>query len=275
MRLRKQPLNCNLMDWCGDAMATQRMNQVRTDGVAGKEIPALSDGARTVTSSNSDHSVSMYYVEPRLDIQALVNARGTCILDVGCAAGELGHALKKAGATEVLGIELVPEAAALAREKLDQVFVGDVQTLTLPFDEASFDYIIFADILEHTVDPWAVLATYRRYLKPEGQVIASIPNIRFYAIIARLILNRWDYQESGILDATHLRFFTLPTIRGMFQQSGYAIERVESTYRLFEDQSRIGRVGAVVSRLFCRFIAPLMWRHLFTFQYLIVAKKAK
>ena len=217
-----------------------------------------------------------YYLEQRPDLQAIIDARGKRILDVGCAAGEFGYALKMAGAAEVIGIEVSPEAAALARAKLDAVLVGDLQSLKLPLEDASFDCIVFADVLEHTVDPWAVLAAYGRYLKPDGQVIASIPNVRFYAIIARLIFNRWGYRESGILDATHLRFFTLPTIKEMFARAGFRVERVNSVYRLFEDQSRVGRTGALASRWFCRLIAPVIfWRHFFTFQYLVVAKKAQ
>lgn len=225
--------------------------------------------------TSSDRKTADYYLETRPDIQAMVEAGGKRVLDVGCAGGELGRALKQAGAVEVVGIERSTEAAALAKEWLDQVFVSDVENFSLPLNDASFDCIIFADILEHTVDPWSVVASYGRYLKTDGRVVASIPNVRFYAVIARLLFNRWGYRESGILDNTHLRFFTLPTIREMFRQAGYEIERVECKYRLFEDQSRIGRVGAVVSRLFCRFIAPWMWRHFFAFQYLIVAKKAK
>lgn len=256
-------------------MATPGMNQVGRD-VASDARPLRVDGARPATANHSEPRVAPYYLETRPDLQAIVDARGKRILDVGCAAGELGRAFKQAGALEVIGIEVSPEAAALARAKLDRVLVGDVQSLNLPLDEGSFDYIIFADVLEHTVDPWAVLAAYRRYLKPGGQVIASIPNIRFYAIIARLIFNRWGYRESGILDATHLRFFTLPTIKEMFERSGYHIERVHAVYRLFEDQSRIGRVGALASRWFCRLVAPIiLWRHFFTFQYLVVAKQAE
>lgn len=230
---------------------------------------------RQAEFKNAEPKTAAYYLETRPDIQAIVEARGKRILDVGCAAGELGRAFKLAGALEVAGIERSIEAAALAKERLDQVFVSDVEHANLPIEDEAFDWIIFADVLEHTIDPWTALASYRRYLKRDGRVVASIPNVRFYAVIARLIFNRWGYRESGILDSTHLRFFTLPTIRDMFKQAGFEIERVERNYRLFEDQSRVGRVGATVSRLFCRFIAPLIGPHYFTFQYLIVAKKEK
>ena len=233
------------------------------------------DRVTSIEIASTEQKAAEYYLETRPDIQAIVCAEGKRILDVGCAAGELGHALKLAGALEVVGIERSAEAARLAKARLDQVIVSDVESLDLPLDDASFDRIIFADILEHTIDPWSVLASYGRYLKSDGLVIASIPNIRFYAVIARLIFNRWGYSESGILDSTHLRFFTLPTIKEMFERAGYQVERVERNYRLFEDQSRIGRTGALASRLFCRFIAPLVWRHFFTFQYLVVAKKKR
>jgi len=233
------------------------------------------DRVTSIEIASTEQKAAEYYLETRPDIQAIAHAQGKRILDVGCAAGELGHALKLAGALEVVGIERSAEAARLAKTRLDQVLVSDVESFDLPLEEASFDRIIFADILEHTIDPWSVLASYGRYLKSDGLVIASIPNIRFYAVIARLIFNRWGYSESGILDSTHLRFFTLPTIKEMFERAGYQIERVDRNYRLFEDQSRIGRAGALASRLFCRLIAPLVCRHFFTFQYLVVAKKKR
>ena len=224
---------------------------------------------------NSEGKRADYYLDPRPDVQSLVAAHGKRILDVGCAAGELGAALKRAGACEVVGVEASTEAAARARGKLDRVIVGDAASSDLPLDLAGFDYVIFADVLEHMVDPWAALASFGRYLKADGRVVASIPNARFYAVIARLIFNRWGYRESGILDRTHLRFFTWPTIKEMFAGAGLRIERVQPTYRLFEDQSRIGRTGALASRWFCRLIAPLvLWRHFFTFQYLVVARKS-
>src|ERR1044071_4503164 len=105
-------------------------------------------GAGDLTTSGIERKVAAYYLEQRPDLQAIIAARGKRILDVGCAAGEFGYALKLAGASEVIGIEVSPEAAAIAREKLDGVFVGDVQSLSLPLDDASFDCIIFADVLE-------------------------------------------------------------------------------------------------------------------------------
>jgi 2-polyprenyl-3-methyl-5-hydroxy-6-metoxy-1,4-benzoquinol methylase len=239
----------------------------------------LKNESAAAMSREPDAAVSAerndYYFYSRPDVQALIAARGKRILDVGCAAGELGAALKRAGASQVVGIEAAAQAAAQARDKLDRVIIGDAQSTDLPLEQASFDYVIFADILEHLVDPWSALASLTRYLQDDGRVVASIPNARFYAVIARLIFNRWGYRESGILDRTHLRFFTWPTIKAMFEGAGLHIESVRPVYRLFEDQSHVGRVGALTSRWFCRLLAPIiLWRHFFTFQYLIVARKS-
>jgi O-antigen biosynthesis protein len=218
--------------------------------------------------------LGVYFQDPRPDVQAVVAARDKRILDVGCAAGALGQALKAAGAREVIGVERFETAAAQARHVLDAVYVGDIDHFVPPVEEASFDYVIFADVLEHTVDPWQVLERYQRFLKPDGRMVVSLPNIRHYAILGRLLFNRWDYRESGILDRTHLRFFTLPTIRALFAHAGLHIERIVHRYRLFEDQSRIGRVGALANRWFCRLVAPVVGKHFFTFQYLLVARRA-
>lgn len=233
----------------------------------------MNGGASSVAETVHPRPLQSYHLDERPDVQALVDPVGKRILDVGCAGGELGRALKRSGAAEVVGIEQNIEAAHLAREKLDRVLIEDAQSSELSLPESSFDYILFADVLEHTVDPWTMLATFRRYLKPDGRVVASIPNLRFYAVIVRLIFDRWRYEDSGILDRTHLRFFTWPNIRRMFEDAGYRIERTERKYRLFEDQSDIGRLGALTSRLWCRVVAPLA-PHFFAFQYLVVAKKA-
>lgn len=152
------------------------------------------------------------------------------ILDVGCGAGNFGAYLKSSGkAVQVYGIELIPEAATEAATNLDGVKCADLDTLDLPrlhqeWQQQEFDYIVFADVLEHVKDPWAVLDTFRSWLAPNGKVIISIPNVRHWSVIIPLILRgRWDYQDSGIMDRTHLRFFTRSTAREMVQRSDYNI----------------------------------------------------
>ncbi len=141
------------------------------------------------------------------------------VLEIGCGAGELGRLLKERGCF-VAGVELVPEAAEEARRHLDQVVTTDVETDHLPFPLGSFDAVIFADVLEHLIDPWRVLREAVGLLAPGGCMIASVPNVQNADVIWRLIRGRWDYRERGILDRGHLRFFTLGGVRDLFEQAG-------------------------------------------------------
>jgi 2-polyprenyl-3-methyl-5-hydroxy-6-metoxy-1,4-benzoquinol methylase len=117
----------------------------------------------------------------------------------------------------------VPRVAELAKAKLNGVIVGDIEALEgLPFSPEAFDYIIAGDVLEHLKDPWKVLEGLRMFLKGEGFIIASIPNVRNWRVIKDLVFKgEWRYVEAGILDDTHLRFFTKKTIMDMFTNCGY------------------------------------------------------
>ena len=150
------------------------------------------------------------------------------ILDVGCGQGATGHAIKQnLDIDEIVGIELLENAARVAKTKLDKVIVGDIETLDLDFKKGYFDCILFADVLEHTQDPWNVLYKFRPYLHDDGIVIMSIPNLRHIAPVLKIIFDRFDYEPLGILDKSHLRFFTLYTIKNMIKESGYKILEIK------------------------------------------------
>jgi 2-polyprenyl-3-methyl-5-hydroxy-6-metoxy-1,4-benzoquinol methylase len=214
-----------------------------------------------------------YYGDPRPDIQAVISAEGRRILDVGCAGGALGAALKAAGAVHVAGVERQPKAASTARQLLDRLVEGDIPTVVLPFSPGEFDYIVFADVLEHLPDPEAVLCRFLPYLSPDGRVVVSVPNMRFYLVLLRLIVDRWAYTESGVRDRTHLRIFTRRSLLALLEANQLRLERLERNYRLLEDQSRIGRVGALATRVARATIAPLLFRDLMAFQYVAVARR--
>jgi 2-polyprenyl-3-methyl-5-hydroxy-6-metoxy-1,4-benzoquinol methylase len=150
----------------------------------------------------------------------------SCVLDVGCAKGNLGSEIRARGIT-VYGIELFPEAAREAEKKLDHVLCGDIETIELPYEQGFFDHIIFGDVLEHLIDPWAVLRKVKPFLKENGSIISCIPNIAHISILHDLLLGKWTYMEWGLLDQTHLRFFTLTEIYNMFQITGYYITDLE------------------------------------------------
>lgn len=215
-----------------------------------------------------------YYGDPRPDVQALVAVPGRRFLDVGCGGGGLAGALKAAGAAHVAGIEENPAAAARACEHVDSLIQGNVLDVGLPFTAGEFDYLIFADVLEHLEDPSAAIRRCLPYLAPDGRVVVSVPNMRFYLVLVRLIFDRWSYTDAGIRDRTHLRIFTRRSLLATLAAENLDVERLERNYRLVEDQSDIGRFGAVATRLARATVAPRLFGDLMAYQYLAVARRA-
>lgn len=143
------------------------------------------------------------------------------VLDIGCACGgtllKIKHVFKD---VDLYGIELNEKSAASA-SLFAQVSAGDVDQLELDYPELFFDYIIMADVLEHMVNPWQVLKKIRKHLRPDGKLIASIPNVMHFSVIRDMLNGLWSYQEEGILDRTHLRFFTSHEISKMLDECGF------------------------------------------------------
>ena len=154
------------------------------------------------------------------------------ILDVGCGAGAFSAVLKqdraaRKVAVEIWGLEMDPEAAALAQEVLDQVQVGDATELARDLPTGYFDCILLNDVLEHVLEPADLLAALRPALATEGRVVASIPNVRHFPNVVNLVVHgRWDYTDEGILDRTHLRFFTRSSMGRLFHEAGYTVEKM-------------------------------------------------
>jgi SAM-dependent methyltransferase len=145
------------------------------------------------------------------------------ILDAGCGEGYLGVALKHADPSrEVVGIERQPEVAARAAQCLDQVFTLDLEAEDPPLPDGTIDCIVYGDVLEHLVDPEAVLRRHRRLLRQDGSILCSVPNIQHHSVIAALLRSDFQYTVAGLLDATHLRFFTYSTLIKLLLDSGFA-----------------------------------------------------
>jgi 2-polyprenyl-3-methyl-5-hydroxy-6-metoxy-1,4-benzoquinol methylase len=216
-----------------------------------------------------------YFEEPRQDIQALVDVVGRRVLDVGCGAGALGAALKSSGAAYVAGVELNETAAQRAARRLDSVVTGDILSAALPFDHGSFDVIVFADVLEHTPNPEEVVQRALPYLRQGGQVIISVPNVRFWLVLLRLVTDRWEYTDHGVRDRTHLRLFSRRLLLTLVAGAGLTPVRLARNPRLLDDQSQIGRAGALATRVVSATIARLpVLRDLFAYQYVVVARRS-
>ena len=175
---------------------------------------------------NSAHQCAAdeYYNRPRPSILSLVKAGPNSILDLGCGAGAVGRSLMSAGkAAEVVGVELFAPAAQAASEHYSKVHVGDVELIDLPY-ERLFDYVICGDILEHLKEPAVVVAKVHNWLKDDGVFICSVPNVRHWRVLFRLAFRgAWDYSDDGVLDKTHLRFFTRKSCYRMLADKDFVV----------------------------------------------------
>jgi 2-polyprenyl-3-methyl-5-hydroxy-6-metoxy-1,4-benzoquinol methylase len=120
------------------------------------------------------------------------------------------------------------KAAKRAADVLTQVLTGNIDAIDLPFPPDTFDLLILGDVLEHLVDPGASLARLVPLLKPGGQVLASVPNIAHWQVVAGLILGRFDYTDQGVMDRTHLRWFTPKSLRALLESAGLETDRVQA-----------------------------------------------
>lgn len=176
-----------------------------------------------------------YYGYARPELAEMIVRAPRRVLDLGCAGGMLGASVKKAyPQAEVWGIELDPQAAAEAAKRLDRAFCANLDRATfqeLGLPRESFDLVFLADVLEHLYDPWNLLRSLRELLAPGAHIVASLPNLRNFALLREaLIAGRFDYAPAGLLDITHIRFFTKRTAIELFEQTGYRIESVVPKY---------------------------------------------
>lgn len=213
-------------------------------------IAGTADGflGRLGSNEGAEHrtpKAQKYFVELREEIFPFLTEKSVRALDIGCGSGETSRALKKMGRFEwVCGVEGSPEAANLARKALDQVVEGDIETIEFPFEPETFDVILTLDILEHLIDPWATLDKLVSLLKPGGILVASLPNVRHYSVVIPLIFfGDWRYQQEGLLDSTHIRFFTRSTAQKFFVKRGLIVEMQGHT-------GATGTLGKLVRRMF-------------------------
>lgn len=182
----------------------------------------------TAITDSYEAKPSRYFGGCRADyVDALPANPEAAILEIGSAHGNTGAlALTEGKCGRFVGIELSPTAAEESRAKLSEVHVGNIEHMDLPFAAQSFDALIISEVLEHLVDPWAVLDRVAPLIKPGGLVFASSPNISHYSIIKELVMGRWELTDVGAMDRTHLRWFTPTLYAQMFDGAGFEVEEV-------------------------------------------------
>ena len=224
----------------------------------------------------SPAGVGSYYQNTRKEIAPLLPATLNSVLELGCGTGGTMKWLRSVRPIRfAAGIELSAEAAEIARSTFDAVEVGDVNAVPFDFAEKTFDAVIALDVLEHLLDPAAVVRKMRDKINPGGVFIASIPNISHISVSGPLFMKgHWEYRDEGLLDRTHLRFFNRRSAFRLFEDAGYRIVREETNWMppdIFGLMSHPNRAVRWNAR---RVLGPIFrWPgHLFALQFLVAAQ---
>lgn len=208
-----------------------------------------------------------YFGHARQEIAPLLPDVCGRVLEIGCGTGAtLTWLQKRKSATYTVGIEIATAAAEAAKSNANEIHCLDFERVELPEKTGKFNLILCLDVLEHMIDPWrAVDRLVSRYLEEGGTLIISLPNVRHYSVALPLLLRgRWDYQEAGLLDRTHLRFFTRHTAFGLLNHA--QLQPARALDSGFELQSRKGLFNMLTAGIF---------RDLLTYQYILSACKKK
>ena len=190
------------------------------------------------------NKTAAYFAGARTEIAPLLPVRAARVLEIGCGAGQTVRWLRETGRIErAWGVELFESAAVLAREHFEEVIVGDAESLVdTVFEGKRFDLILCLDVLEHMVDPWKFLLRVQRALAPGGKLIISVPNIRCARVLWPLLMRgEWHYADDGILDRTHLRFFTRQSAIALASTSALRVEQCIGSVRPNTRLARLDR----------------------------------
>jgi SAM-dependent methyltransferase len=206
-----------------------------------------------------------YFAHARKEIAPWLPKQCGRVLEIGCGAGAtLGWLRQQKRASLTVGVEIAEGAARSARSHADEVHCLDFERDELALAGEKFDLILCLDVLEHMVNPWQVVdRLVSQHLAPGGTLLVSLPNVRHHSVLLPLLLRgRWDYQDAGLLDRTHLRFFTRGTAIELLSHPGLQPARCMATG--FDWPSLKGILNTLTFGVF---------REFFTYQYFLVAEK--
>lgn len=281
---RKFPIQAFVEKWrevleeAAQKQVHKRMGEVTLDLLRAKRgkaaRPAHAEQAQSSEPGHNQFHAGGYFraLRPELLIYVPLSARR--VLDCGCGEGEFGRLLKVRGVQEVVGIEVVERAWTIAKQVLDDAILGNLEKIELPFEDGHFDCVCFNDVLEHLVDPVAVLRNVARVLATDGVIVMSIPNVRFYQTVGMLVDGRWKYEDAGILDRTHLRFFTAFEMNELVTSAGFDLIRMQPLSIASPDDLPRNPDGSLtIGRVTIADITDAEYQDFLTFQYAVVAAK--
>ncbi len=259
------------MECSGNAVQTNSTEPPQEDRRT-EITPVLLD-----TATGAESPLSNYYKQERRELVALVPEEAEKILDIGCGGGHMGRLLKNGSKhREVWGVEIQPDAYEEAKKWLDHVVLADARDWEPPLEKGCFDVLVFADVLEHLRNPEAALEHYLPWLKPTGSVVMSIPNVRFWGVVQHLANGRWTYQDEGLLDRDHVRFFTWAEINRLLASCGLMCREVRPNLdgrcpEVPEGKTTDLRLGRVT----IHDLGPEEVKEFFVFQYFVRAERTK
>ena len=218
---------------------------------------------------NYNEKAPDYFSNIRKDLINLIdaNAKDLKILEVGAAYGETLYYLKQNGiAAEAVGVDIFEDAKNKQNYKpLDRFIFGDIEKIELPEYNQYFDLILLPDVLEHLFEPKSVLETLKKYLKEDGKIIVSMPNIRYYSALYKIVFKGdFKYEESGIFDYTHVRFYCRKNIQELLETAGYTILKQENSIKNYQGKSLSKLINLITFGIFEEF---------FSTQYFFVVRK--
>lgn len=177
--------------------------------------------------SDSAAKPNPYGVSANPDLLMRIPLDAKLVVDVGCGAGALGRAYRRRNPqARIVGIEGDPRLAAIAREAMDEVLELDLDRDALAFVPGSVDCLVYGDVLEHLVDPWDVLRRHLPALADDGVLLVCVPNVNHWTFTERLVRGQWRYEEMGLFDRAHLRWFTEATMREALTEAGLVVAEV-------------------------------------------------
>jgi methionine biosynthesis protein MetW len=204
------------------------------------ESPAVGESTRGLTAANVDPLRYDGHNLDRRESTGLICDMvpiGSRVLDVGCGTGSMSMLVRDTRQATIVGIEINSARAEVARQRGLDVHVGALDA-EAAVALGQFDVVLFADVLEHLLDPVAILETAKLSLRPGGAVVASTPNVAHWMVRWNLLRGRFDYQPLGIMDATHLRWFTRSTLQSLLETAGFRMDRYEASAGLWMPEYR-------------------------------------